>query len=138
MYKRPQHKINPIDLDTDIATGIGLPMSGVKYGTFNSLYTSKEQIIANLRNLILTMKGERVMEPEFGTDVYRIIFENVGPGQTIKVLTASIKAAVKRWMPLLNIVDVTADMDEHLLTIGISFTVPGYAINEEIKLNIQR
>tara|TARA_R110001592_G_scaffold144611_4_gene367897 strand:+ start:3866 stop:4282 length:417 start_codon:yes stop_codon:yes gene_type:complete len=138
MRKRSQHKINPIDLDVDIATGIGLPMSGRKYGTFNSLYTSKEQIIANLKNLILTMKGERVMEPEFGTDVYRVIFENMGPGQTTQLLSASIKSSVKRWMPLLNITDVTSTMEGHLLTIAISFTVPGYAISEDIKLNIQR
>lgn len=138
MYKRTQHKINPIDLDVDISTGIGLPMSGAKYGTFNSLYTSKEQIIANLKNLILTMKGERVMEPEFGTDVYRVIFENMGDNRTNKALSSSIKASVKRWMPLLNITDVTSTTEEHDLNIAISFTVPGYAISEDIIINIQR
>ena len=33
-------------------------------------YTTAEQIDTNLRNLVLTIKGERPMQPEFGSDVY--------------------------------------------------------------------
>ena len=38
-------------------------------GVFESSYTTQQAVISNLKNLILTTKGERYMQPEFGTSI---------------------------------------------------------------------
>lgn len=56
--------------------GVGYPLSNSPYGYFNpTLYTS-DQIKANLKNLILTRKGQRVMTPQFGTQFSKLLFQN--------------------------------------------------------------
>jgi hypothetical protein len=41
------------------ALGINLPFTG-QFGVFNSTYTTEARALANLKNLLLTYKGERI------------------------------------------------------------------------------
>ena len=68
-------RVNPLDLQKNIAIGISLPFNGP--GVFKSTYTTKDQIKSNLVNLLLTDKGERVMNPNFGTNLKRFLFEGI-------------------------------------------------------------
>jgi hypothetical protein len=57
-------------LQKNIAIGVSLPF-GV-CGTdqlFNQTYSTKDQTKSNLINLLLTNKGERILNPEFGSDL---------------------------------------------------------------------
>jgi hypothetical protein len=56
------------------ALGITLPFNG-PFGLFTSTYTTQQQALSNLKNLLLTAKGERVNQPKFGTDLIRLLFE---------------------------------------------------------------
>ena len=69
---RPEYKIHPLDLKKNVAIGVMLPLGGAPI--FKSSYTTEEQAISNLKNLILTRKGERPFQPLFGTDVYSLLF----------------------------------------------------------------
>ena len=69
-------RVNPLDLQGNIAIGVSLPFSGVA-GPFNSTYSTKDQIKSNLINLLLTNKGERIMNPEFGVDLGTVLFEGI-------------------------------------------------------------
>jgi len=138
IIKRKIYRIDPLDLDKDIGIGIGLPMGGDKFGTFNLLYTTKEQIIANLKNLILTMKGERIMEPEFGTDIYRLLFESGNPSVLDRRIQDEIKRSVKRWLPILKLDYVGTDIVEHRISIAIAFRVPDFNIEDTFKVDINR
>jgi phage baseplate assembly protein W len=64
-------RVNPLDLQKNIAIGVSLPFSK----PFTSTYTTKDQIKSNLINLLLTEVGERVMNPEFGTVIWSLIYE---------------------------------------------------------------
>ena len=58
-------KIYPNDINPNTVIGVGFPLH---VGMWNKNYNTSAQVKDNLRNLILTMKGERVMQPEFGCD----------------------------------------------------------------------
>ena len=135
---RKVFKINPLDLNKDIGIGVGLPMGGDKFGKFNLLYNTKDQILASLKNLILTMKGERIMEPEFGTNIYRLLFENIKPDILEKRVRQDIISSCKRWLPILTIDYVGANIKEHTMAITIAFKVPDYNIEDELKLEVNR
>ncbi|MBL7086394.1 MAG: GPW/gp25 family protein [Candidatus Cloacimonetes bacterium] len=52
-------------------------MTNSQYGYFNPSTITFDQIKTNIRNLVLTNKGERYMHPDFGCDIYRILFEPI-------------------------------------------------------------
>ena len=52
-----------------VAIGITLPLQKGNGGYFAQSYQTSEQVKSNIKNLILTRKGERLMHPTFGTDL---------------------------------------------------------------------
>ena len=57
------------DEQKDVFIGVKLPIQNGQQGYFDSSLTTIDQVKTNIRNLLLTIKGERLMHPEFGTDI---------------------------------------------------------------------
>ena len=66
---------SPIDQDKDVAVGITLPLRLGNSGYFEQSYTTLEQVKSNVINLLLTIPGERYMQPTFGSNLYSHLFE---------------------------------------------------------------
>lgn len=99
------YQIIDVDINNNpnFAIGIKFPFSGK--GIFRQSYTTGEQAYSNLKNLLLTMKGERYELPEFGTDLLYVIFEPAR--DDIKDLIANIiRPEINRWLPDINITDI--------------------------------
>ena len=65
--------INPATISGDIGIGVKFPMNYP--AVFSNTFTTIEAVKSNIKNLLLTRKGERVMHPNFGSDLLEIIFE---------------------------------------------------------------
>ena len=77
-------RIDPLDLQKSRAVGISIPFNGG--GVFKSTLSTQTQIKSNLINLLLTSKGERPFNPQFGSNFKRLLFEPL-----TDILTESIK-----------------------------------------------
>ena len=65
-----------LDLDPDVTIGLGLPMQHDDVnGFFPGTSTTLSQTGSNIRNLLLTNRGERVGQPTFGADLLLTLFE---------------------------------------------------------------
>jgi len=68
--------------------GLDQPLTNSQFGYFNPTITTDGRIKSNLKHLLLTNKGERIMHPNFGCDIYRTLFENIdnieSPFETLK------------------------------------------------------
>jgi phage baseplate assembly protein W len=82
--------------------GITLPIRKGNTGMFEQSTTLFQQIKSNFKNLILTTKGERIMQPEFGTDLRKILFENITE-DTLENARLTVIEAVEYWMPFLEL-----------------------------------
>ncbi len=98
------------DLNPDVFIGLSLPLGKSNVGFFEQTQTTLKQTGSNIKNLLLTMKGERPFLPEFGCDIYSALFEPVGEDTTAKI-EDSIKDAIAEWLPhvVINRVDVNVD-----------------------------
>ena len=89
--------VNPI--------GVSIPFNNPN-GVFYQTYTNLEQVRSNLKNLLLTSKGERYMLPDFGTDIRWLLFENITDESNFRGgLITTIQEAVEFWMPYLSVTD---------------------------------
>lgn len=113
-------KINPIDLLQDVAVGIMLPMTDTTGTLFKLSYTTQEQAISNLKNLLLTIPGERRMQPLFGTNIQKSLFEPLSTTVFERIET-SVRKAIEYWLPYIILVDLEIEgffgtdsgMEEH-------------------------
>jgi hypothetical protein len=56
------------------AIGITLPLTFGE-NTFEQSFQTKDQIKSNIKNLLLTKRGERILQPQFGSGLQSLLFE---------------------------------------------------------------
>lgn len=83
--------------------GITLPIQIGNMGYFQQSFDTLVQVKSNFLNLILTRKGERVHQPEFGCGIHDYLFEQLTL-ENIEGARLSVVNAVERWMPFLELV----------------------------------
>jgi phage baseplate assembly protein W len=87
--------------------GINFPFKSSQQGDYLSLTkTVDEEVRADLLHLILTRKGSRYYLPDFGTRIYEFIFEPMD-GSTFESIKDDIRDSVKKYMPNLEIEDIS-------------------------------
>ena len=96
-------RVNPLDLQGNIAIGVALPFNAP--GVFKSTYTTKDQIKSNLVNLLLTDVGERVMNPTFGCNLKRFIFEGITENN-IDNLKENLSDSIAVFVPEVSVTDI--------------------------------
>jgi phage baseplate assembly protein W len=93
--------------------GIGFGRKSNSNGIFAVNYTTLTQAKDNLVNLILTKKGEREMQPDFGCDVHNLIFEQIVEESIATDIENSILDAVNIWLPYINVDNIIFDYDDN-------------------------
>ena len=119
-------QINVLDLRKNIAIGVSLPFDGPA-GPFNSTYSTKDQIKSNLINLLLTNKGERIMNPQFGCDLKKSLFENITENTTF-LIENLIRTNVAFFIPEININSIeigeaTDINNPNAIAVNIKYTI---------------
>jgi phage baseplate assembly protein W len=125
----------------DFAYGITLPVQRGNGGYFNQAFSSFDQAKSNLKNLLLTNKGERIMQPNFGTGLQALLFEQLDAEFESK-LEETITKNVNYWLPYINIhqidIEMTDEMkDRNIANMSIQFTVGNQINTEEITFTIR-
>tara|TARA_A100001201_G_C4096481_1_gene203996 strand:- start:8856 stop:9266 length:411 start_codon:yes stop_codon:yes gene_type:complete len=129
-------KIYPVDVDENTPIGVSFPLT---VGTQRQNFITTKQVHDNLRNLLLTMKGERPMQPTFGSDLYNLIFEPLQEEQLQEAATIAINDAVATWMPAVQImgVAVSTNIDSQTVTVSVRYAVEGWEANDVLNLTVR-
>ncbi len=111
---------------------INYPFKDSKKGFFLDLNSDNASAIkADLMHLILTRKGQRLYNPDFGTDLLRYIFEPED-GFTLAQIQEEITNVVKKYLPKLQINKITvtpSEDSEYAAVIRIDYTVTDDVFN---------
>lgn len=123
-------KVNVTDLvENDYKVlGIGINTSSNSNGIFAVNYTTLTQAKSNLQNLILTRKGERLQNPNFGCDIWDLLFEQINEETIGTKIESSILDAVGIWLPYLNIEQIVFDyndndIDTNRISVDVKFSL---------------
>ena len=123
------------------AYGITLPVQRGNTGYFSQAFSSFEQAKSNLKNLLLTRKGERVFQPNIGTGIHELLFEQATNDPESK-LQENITNSVNFWLPYINIdtidVNMTDEMkDRYIAEMKVQFTVGNIYEPQEITFLVE-
>lgn len=113
-------RVNPLDLQGNIAIGVSLPFDGP--AAFNSTYSTADQIKSNLINLLLTNKGERIMNPEFGADLKIVLFEGITE-DTSDIIRNLISTNVSIFIPEVTVtnINIIKQEDQNIISITVQY-----------------
>ena len=87
--------------------------------------TLKEVVKQNLKNLVLTSPGERIMVPNFGAGIRRFLFESY-TADTFENISMNIRSQASRYMPFLKIEGIllkTSDEDPTMHPNSVHLTI---------------
>ena len=122
--------------------GILLPVERGAAGYFNQSFDVISQVKSNLVMLFNTKKGERRINPNFGSDLWNVVFEfnddNVG-----QIVESTVKRDIAAWMPYVNVQQVTTtngtdERNTYQVKVSIVFTVPSAGINTLQSLDLSK
>ena len=115
----------------DFAIGITLPIR-IGNTAFNQSFKTVEQASSNIKNLLLTKKGERLMQPNFGSGLQELLFE---------FNDDALAEKIEDWLPYISVdqIDVVAsdlDKDNNIVNVSIKFRVLGNPELNTVTFNV--
>ena len=105
---------------------IDFPFKDSPSGYFLNLNSTDEKAIkADLMHLLLTRKGQRLYNPDFGTDILKFIFEP-NDNLTLNGVREEVTASIKKYLPQLSITNLTvteSDDSDFAAVIRLDYTI---------------
>ena len=106
-----------IVIDTEefnnFAVGITLPIQRGDDGYFRQSFKIFDQVRSNLKNLLLTKRGERILQPDFGSGLHDLLF-NPTTEKFEEDLETTINDAVAKWLPYVIVEDINIDISKEM------------------------
>jgi phage baseplate assembly protein W len=135
MAVRQIYRLNPQDFGQPKGIGISVLYSN-NTSVFNSTITTKDQIKSNLINYVLTNKGERLYDPNFGGDIRRAIFE-ANDDLTFDAIASRLETEILQYVPniILQSIIIKRAPDENLVNIIINYQLNQQ--NQQVVVNVE-
>ena len=129
-----QGRISPLNLNKNVTIGVAFPLD--ENNMFSGTETVEDQTRANLINILLTQKGERINEPDFGVGLKNLLFES---NIDLNNLKEKIEIQVAKFLGNIEIEEISTGSSDDKHTIFISITYRSLLDNQEdsIQLNFR-
>tara|TARA_R110001606_G_scaffold15039_5_gene62362 strand:- start:564 stop:956 length:393 start_codon:yes stop_codon:yes gene_type:complete len=100
-----------------------------------------ELVQQNLKMILLTAPGERIMEPEFGVGLRNYLFQN-NTKQTQRVIDSKIREQVALYMPFVEVISVQfsaifdeSGTNENGIHMNLEFRIIPFDIFTSLEIN---
>lgn len=124
--------IHPLDLQPSKGIGINIPFDGPT--GLNITYNTKDAIRANLLNFLLTGNRERIMNPNFGTNIRNQIFEQISQGNFSNIENI-IYSYIRNNFPQIKLNEINITSQDNTINIYFSYSIINTNIEDSILLN---
>ena len=110
----------------DYAIGISLPIQ-ITNTAFSQTFQTSEQVKSNIKNLLLTKRGERILQPEFGSGLQELLFEpNVDDFEGR--IEDTINESLEQWLPYVTAEEIVVDSsdtlrDNNRINVSVKFRI---------------
>ena len=116
------------DRDTRVSVGLDFPVArqaGDNMGYFATTKTTMDAIKNDVKLLLMTQRGERLMQPFLGMDIRRFLFEQTTDDTAIQIEN-DIVDTFQTWLPFVQLQDIDVDLgdqDRNQIKINVTFNI---------------
>lgn len=98
-----------------------------------TVYKDEDAVKESITNLLLTDRGERLMQPSLGANLRAMLFENITPG-ILKLIEDQVKTTLDLYEPRAEVtnVAVTSNIDDNVVRIKVTF----YILNNQQPISV--
>jgi phage baseplate assembly protein W len=117
---------------------VKLPLTLDSGDGFTMIKSMRGLIKQNLKMLLLTNPGERVMEPGFGVGMNRYLFQNFSQ-TTYSAIDSKIREQVAMYIPVVSIIGIEFDPIESSsngLRVKLRYSIPTINIKDLLEFTI--
>jgi len=125
-------RISPLDISKRTTIGVAFPLNEVNMTSGTE--TINDQLKTNFLNLLLTVPGERINNPNYGIGLKKLLFENYIDEIS---LLEDISTKVNFYIPeiKINSIKVKEDTDLYKVTIKIDYSINLDNTDDSIQIN---
>tara|TARA_B110000503_G_scaffold75592_1_gene116722 strand:+ start:371 stop:787 length:417 start_codon:yes stop_codon:yes gene_type:complete len=89
-----------------------------------TVFKDEDAVKESIRNLLLTDRGERLMQPNIGGNLRAMLFENITPG-VLTLIEDQVRTTLELYEPRAEIIDVqvASNIDDNVVSISVSFFI---------------
>ena len=83
-------------------------------------------IARSIRNIVFTSHGEKIFNPEFGSEISKVLFENIDEISAISIKD-EIETSIRNYEPRVNLeeVDIEPNYDNNQFDVRINYRIVG-------------
>ena len=124
---------NPLE---SLYRGLTLPLAKKENGIFTLLGTY-EVIRSSLKMILLTIPGERVMLPEFGSRLMELVGEQ-NDDIAIGLAKRYTADALARWDNRVQVLSVQVTVDEEYLSLRVEYLIKSLAQEDFLEIQLPK
>ena len=100
-----------------------------------TLLKDEDAVKESIRNLILTDRGERLMQPNLGGNITAMLFENITPAVLV-LIQSQVRTTIELYEPRAELIDViaTSNIDDNAVRVQITFYITN--VQQPIALDV--
>ena len=118
--------------------GVALPLTKSETDGFTMLKHIRDAAKQNLKMLLLTIPGERVMDPDYGVGLKQYLFQNF-TNETYTEIDTKIREQISIYMPAIQISEISfseSEQDQNSLAVRVSYYLPGISVSDLLQFTI--
>ena len=125
-------------IDTKPGTGVGVSIPFKAPGVFTTTYTTQKATQSNLINFFLTGKGERFLNPAFGTGLRNLLFENISK-QNLDAIDGEVKESLRNYFPQVIPININTqgEPDRNSVTFSMRYQIQDTGIEDTVAINFE-
>ena len=127
---------NVFDRDEAVSLGLKLPLV-LDNGQLASTKTTLDAVKTNIKNLLLTDIGERVMQPNLGVSIKKYLFEPFSEDLVVQVQDTIVES-MNFWLPFVQLNDIRvkmsdddSDVGRSTIEISVDFSLKQHLVSTE-------
>lgn len=117
---------------------VKLPLAYDDRDGYQMIRSMRTLVKQNLKMLLLTIPGERIMVPSFGVGIKQYLFENFDSSVSARI-RSNINSQARTFMPYISIDTISfggSDLDLNRMQIAIRYAIPSLKIEDLLTFTI--
>lgn len=113
-----------------------LPLNKTRNGTYVNIENEVDLVKQNVRNVLLTNPGERIMLPEFGAGLKRFLFENQLEEEIKSLIIERIEVQFEKYLPTVELENVYVESVENALIVKVFYNLFNFNIQDFVQIAV--